>query len=210
MQNNKAIHFPNTGYLIDDVPSDVLALINQEVAEIQNDFTQATPYQANLAGNIQHEYQLIKCQPAIEKYIFSVMQEYENSFGYIRSINTLAGNIAVDVKDLWVNFQKKGEVNPVHNHSGLLSFVIWLDIPYTIAEELANPSVYSAGVPAAGNFSFLYTDCLGRIIPELIPVDKTFNGKICMFPAAMNHSVYPFYSSDAYRITVAGNAKIKV
>jgi ribosome biogenesis protein Nip4 len=207
-QDNKTIQFPNIGYLMDDVPSNVLDKIWEEVNEIKNDFSKAIPYNKNLAGNIQHEYQLTKCQSVVEDYIFELMREYENTFRYIQTINVLSGEISLDVKDLWVNFQKKGEVNPVHSHSGLMSFVIWLSIPYTTLEEISNLSVYAAGVHAAGNFSFLYTDTLGRVIPEIIPVDKTYNGKIVLFPAAMNHCVYPFYSSDEYRITIGGNVKL--
>jgi len=207
-QDNKTIQFPNIGYLMDDVPSNVLDKIWEEVNEIKNDFSKAIPYNKNLAGNIQHEYQLTKCQSVVEDYIFELMREYENTFRYIQTINVLSGEISLDVKDLWVNFQKKGEVNPVHSHSGLMSFVIWLSIPYTTLEEISNLSVYAAGVHAAGNFSFLYTDTLGRVIPEIIPVDKTYNGKIVLFPSAMNHCVYPFYSSDEYRITIGGNVKL--
>ena len=34
------------------------------------------------------------------------------------------------VRDLWVNFQRKHEFNPFHDHSGALSFVLCVKIPY--------------------------------------------------------------------------------
>jgi hypothetical protein len=39
----------------------------------------------------------------------------------------------------------------------------------------------------------------------VVPVDKTFEGKMLFFPATLSHSVNPFYTSDDYRISIAGN-----
>jgi hypothetical protein len=51
---------------------------------------------------------------------------------------------------------------------------------------------------------------LGRIKQVPIPVDSSYEGTIMMFPSALNHGVYPFYTSDEYRISVSGNIRIKV
>ena len=45
---------------------------------------------------------------------------------------------------------------------------------------------------------------------NVLDVDKTFEGKMLLFNAKQMHTVFPFYTSDAYRITVSGNIKIKV
>ena len=105
----------------------------------------------------------------------------------------------------WINVQKKHEFNPVHNHTGLFSFVIWLDIPYNINDELANGPGKQSNNNLAGHFEFAFRNTLGEHTTVPIPVDKTFNGKICIFPSAMPHTVYPFYTSNDYRITVSGN-----
>ena len=39
------------------------------------------------------------------------------------------------LKKLWVNYQKKYDFNPIHIHSGVFSFVIWVQIPYDLTEE---------------------------------------------------------------------------
>ena len=41
-------------------------------------------------------------------------------------------------------------------------------------------------------------------------VDKSFEGQMLMFPAPLQHIVYPFYTSDESRITVSGNIKLWV
>ena len=42
-----------------------------------------------------------------------------------------------------------------------------------------------------------------------LPVDKTWEGMMLMFPSKLHHSVYPFYTSDEKRISVSGNISIK-
>ena len=39
----------------------------------------------------------------------------------------------------------------------------------------------------------------------MLDVDKSKEGYFVIFPSNLNHQVFPFYSSDDYRITVAGN-----
>jgi hypothetical protein len=107
--------------------------------------------------------------------------------------------------NLWVNFQKKHEFNPVHVHDGLFSFVIWHKVPYTMDAEKANFPNMKEGDIKAGMFAFLFTDPMGRVTQETLPVDKTWEGKIALFPANLNHQVYPFYTSDEYRISISGN-----
>ena len=41
----------------------------------------------------------------------------------------------------WVNFQKPGEFNPIHNHSGVVSGIIFIDIPDEISDERENFTV---------------------------------------------------------------------
>jgi hypothetical protein len=54
-------------------------------------------------------------------------------------------------------------------------------------------------------FQFHYTDILGNITGAVLPIDKKWEGQMLLFPALLNHSVFPFYSSNDYRISVSGN-----
>ena len=47
----------------------------------------------------------------------------------------------------------------------------------------------------------------GSINCKPIDVDKSFEGKMVMFGAKHLHEVYPFYTSDDYRITISGNLR---
>ena len=94
----------------------------------------------------------------------------------------------IRLHNLWVNYQKKNEYNPVHVHSGVVSFVIFVDIPY--------------GPEERNNF---YSDGAFQLEKEVLPVDSSWNGTLLMFPSTTNHAVYPFRSTDKERTTVSGN-----
>lgn len=110
------------------------------------------------------------------------------------------------VSDIWVNYQKKNEWNPNHNHGGIVSFVIWIQVPYNIEEELNIDFYNKPNDPlkkAAFEFSYpTYTEGVGF---KTIWVDKKDEGRILMFPSKMIHCVYPFTTSEGIRISVAGN-----
>jgi len=112
---------------------------------------------------------------------------------------------------LWVNFQKKGEFQPIHNHSGLLSFVIWMDIPYDWKDEAKLPFVRPNNkIPPGGNFSFVFSNGNCRQVHErTISMSPEMNGYCCFFPSDLCHQVYPFYTSDKERISISGNITFK-
>ena len=118
----------------------------------------------------------------------------------------------LNLDDLWVNYQKKHEFNPIHNHSGILSFVIWVQIPYVFEQEQALEFVENVGgVTRTACFEFIWPG--GASTPlntAVLPVGKGQEGTICVFPSHLHHTVYPFYTSDGIRISVAGNIRLEV
>ena len=169
------------------VPDDVIKSIRQEIETS----TFNIPYQEHLAGNIKEEYALESCFDTVKYYVEEVANLYKQE--------------EYELESLWVNFMKKHEFNPCHTHGGDLSFVMFIEVPYDIKDE---EKVFpDAGSPCAGYFFFQYCDILGKIAEEQIPVDKTYEEKMFMFPAGLRHGVYPFYTSDKHRITVSGNLR---
>lgn len=49
----------------------------------------------------------------------------------------------------------------------------------------------------------------GEIREVEFPVDKLYEGQIFLFPSCLQHMVYPFTSSDDYRISISGNLRKK-
>jgi hypothetical protein len=105
---------------------------------------------------------------------------------------------------------ERGEFNPPHDHSGVFSFVIWLQIPYTLEEEYKNGPGAMSNEPINGEFSFTYPDITGRTQIARMGADRTKEGYLCLFPHMLFHSVAPFYTTDQTRISVSGNLKFKV
>ena len=105
----------------------------------------------------------------------------------------------------WVNYQKKNEFNPIHDHNGVYSFVIWMKIPTDWKKQNINPLAATANTSCISSFQFSYHNILGDLLSyyyELSPQDE---GTMILFPSVLRHQVYPFYECDEERISVSGN-----
>ena len=202
----------NPGYLMARLTPQDLAPIWAEVRKIEQDFAQGESVVKYLTGNIRHEYQLRDCRQHVEQFMQRYLAEYIETFQYASRLQQLNTNVPLIIApiDLWVNFQGPGEFNPPHHHAGVFSFVIWLQIPYTWDQELTAGPGSQGYEPENGHFVMHYTDSLGAIRQERLWVDQSKEGCVCLFPNTMVHHVSPFYSTDRWRITVAGNFKFKV
>ena len=214
MYNTRFVPIYTIGFLEIDVPAYLMKLLRSEVDEmVSSNFKEDSFSTQYLASNIENEYYLRKTYPQINDFIGEVAPEYwkyygnKNLFEKKHTIPVYENN---NKPSLWVNFQKKGEVNPVHNHTGDLSFVIYVKIPYTFEDEHKTPSNINSNAPSSGVFQFMYCDQYveGGISTFNVPTDKNYEGKMILFSSKLNHMVYPFYTSDEYRITIAGNIQI--
>jgi hypothetical protein len=190
---------PNCGYLMHRVPDDLLRKIDQEVRDIERDFGAHDQQRHNsyLAGHLRHQYLLQQCVPDLAPYVEMLAREYQNRFNYYVHQHLIH-------KDSWVNFQSRHEFNPTHTHDGVISYVIWLQIPYDVEQEL---EIYSEanGGRRTSRFEFVYTNTLGNKLTHGFEVSREWQGQVCVFPAEMMHQVNPFYTTDQYRISVSGN-----
>lgn len=160
-----------------------------------------------LAGNIREEYLLNKYKKYFENFILSQIARNDYFVNYLNNLNIFKPNPQkLMLESLWVNYQKKHEFNPVHNHDGVFSFIIFIQIPYTIEEEKSKAPGVKSNTNCPGHLSFLHVDqnVDGGIAIENIPVDKTWERTGLIFKSSLHHTVYPFYS-EGERITVSGN-----
>jgi hypothetical protein len=201
--------FPNLGYLIEDVPLHILADVKKEIRKIEKNFQEAESASHLLSGNMESEFSLVDCFPTLETYLINLVKSYDEFFHYTHTIDPLDTNLPLKLNNLWVNFQKKTEFNPNHNHSGVMSFVIWVRIPYDLNKEIANSPGRYSNANMASAFQFTYSDVLGNHKTQDLYLDKSAEGKILLFPNKMVHCVYPFYTSDDYRISVSGNISLR-
>lgn len=198
----------NVGILKIQLTDEDLAPVRAEIDQIRTDFGLARPFNDQLAGNIEHEYLLSACHDHVERLLLPLVREHDQRYDSIRDSIRYMGNrmaMPVTLDRLWVNFQRKHEFNPLHDHSGVISFVIWIDVPYDMAAEQARPSSVNANVNIPGQFCLVSINNIGRLQCTNFPVDRTWRNRMLMFPANMHHCVYPFYTSDEFRISVSGN-----
>jgi hypothetical protein len=214
---------PSIGLYLDTFNPFIFQRIKQETNEFLKDFPTPSGESKDLLRlyhKKKHGYSMDyhlsnELVSLIDKEILKLLSIYEKKYQYFDRLfnfvaNTENKKIKLSLERIWINFQRHGEFLPLHNHSGLYSFVIWVTIPYTMAEEkdnIANPDLIKS---RTANFEFVYVDSLGKINNYPIPVDKTLEGKICIFPSELQHQVYPFYSTDAVRISLAGNYRLEI
>ena len=159
-----------------------------------------------LAGNISKSLSLEDkgnwfFQTILIKLINKFVECYPR---YVPGISTFTENAPYYLKDFWVNFQKENEFNPLHNHNGVFSFVIWIKIPTDWKEQHKISFSSNSNKPSASNFEFKYTSILGDIMHHSYLLDKNAEGQILFFPAKLMHTVYPFYNCDKERISISG------
>tara|TARA_R100001079_G_scaffold108965_1_gene80562 strand:- start:708 stop:1298 length:591 start_codon:yes stop_codon:yes gene_type:complete len=190
-------------YLISTVPQDITDKLN-EVIKGKN----LQPANMDLAGNIKNEFLIPEGKEHVYPLIFALIDKHKEQYPqHFKKITGYTGKkeISLQLHSLWVNFQKKYEFNPIHVHEGLFSFVFWHKIPYKIENEIARYPNMKPDQVKAGHFAFLQIGEMGRIQSIDLPVDNSWEGKIALFPADLNHTVYPFFTSDDVRITISGN-----
>jgi len=196
-------HLPNIGLTDGIIPSDIYQALNKEIVDIYNDDSNTLKMNKTLAGQITKEYQITKSLPLLNPFLEEMGRAYQKQWDYYPKENP---NKDLKVESIWVNMQKKLEVNPLHNHDGTLSFVAWLHVPFKLEDERKVENVRnSRTVELASTFQFVYTTALGTIANCPMFVERGWEAKIVMFPAKLLHIVYPFQTSDDYRISIAGN-----
>tara|TARA_R100001086_G_scaffold239421_1_gene164803 strand:+ start:210 stop:818 length:609 start_codon:yes stop_codon:yes gene_type:complete len=155
---------------------------------------------SELAGVIDHEYYyedyndwfIPKFSPYIDLYNNILKSTWKPNSDI---------NQSWSIPSLWINYQKSNEYNPPHDHTGDLSFIIYLQVPDEIKDEyeISKDQRKNAG-PGTINFDF------GVELPYSISSVVRFPsaGDIFIFPSWLKHFVDPF-KSDVERISVSGN-----
>ena len=154
-------------------------------------------YGSRLAGHLKKEVQLnaLNYKEYFDK-LFAVydhaLQGWTKGKGFNRYV----------VSNLWCNFQKANEFNPPHDHTGTLSFVIYLEVPEIMRTECeAHQKVKTSAGPGCISFFLADSDQKNSITQNsFFPT----TGGCFIFPAWLKHWVYPF-RSDCTRISVSGN-----
>lgn len=194
--------FPNNGVVFDRLSDEkydqLLSAITLSVGDKMN---------SRLVGHIAKEFELPEAQSILKDQILSLANVHASYFNHLKNYSILTEDAEMVLGPIWVNHQQRHEFNPPHGHEGVYSFVIWVKIPYDLEEE---KNVFpDAKHSMTSMFGFVTTDILGRSHVNPIPVDKSYEGVICLFPSSLLHYVNPFFTSDKDRISVSGNILLR-
>jgi len=160
-----------------------------------------------LAGNITKSLVLKDKDDWFFQNILSILiGEFKKHYPeYTGRIGILSKAAPYCLSTFWVNFQKENEFNPLHNHSGVFSFVIFVKIPTDWREQHALPISANSNSPCASNFEFHFSSMMGDIGKHSYFLSKKSEGGMLFFPAKLMHTVYPFYNCDKERVSISGN-----
>ena len=169
-------------------------------------------FRSNLVGNLSTSLTLVDTDNHFaEKVVLPIANAYieQAPFKFYSNNASLNHPTNLFLESMWVNFQKQHEFNPIHNHSGLLSFVIWMKIPTEYQDQHQLPFSKGTNSPSASDFQFVYNDMLGFIRDFPIPMGKFQEGWMLLFPSKLQHQVYPFYNCYEDRVSISGNIACK-
>ena len=149
-----------------------------------------------LAGHLNDQFRInyYELENILKKHLELYKQHYQHYY-----------NNVVDfyVSSAWVNFMKKGDFNPPHEHGGDFSAVLFLSVPEELKKENENFKGVGRG---PGELRFYTSVSNEDFITQISIFPK--RGELYIFPAKLPHLVAPF-KSDVERISVAFNMNRK-
>tara|TARA_A100001015_G_scaffold300557_1_gene386124 strand:+ start:1978 stop:2568 length:591 start_codon:yes stop_codon:yes gene_type:complete len=154
-------------------------------------------YSSSLASQIKNEIKLSRS--FINKYLSNEIKKNIKQFLKNENVKNIK---KIEILDLWVVRQFKGEYNPIHFHEGEISGVGYIKIPRGMT---SNKLVKNKKFVTNGTIDFIdgRKAYLSKSIFNLIP--KV--GKLIIFPNYLMHAAYPFNISGERR-SFSFNAKI--
>ena len=142
---------------------------------------------------------------AIVQKVFEFFEILQSNYGegWPNISNMMMGQSggmgALRLQQLWINFQQAGDYNPLHDHTGLFSFVIFGDID----EDIFTEGVPVTNANSAGQIVFHYGEKISQLQMNSFGL-KPYKGLMLVFPAALEHMVGSYWK-DFERISISGN-----
>ena len=92
-------------------------------------------YHKKLAGHVKRQVKYNdETTDWFYKQVSPIFDAYRQGHLEYHGLEKREVHIAYD--DLWVNFMRPGDFNPLHTHGGDFSFVIFVDVPEEIEKEI--------------------------------------------------------------------------
>jgi hypothetical protein len=200
-QVNRTIEYKNIPFgpfvMATRVPEDIRKRLLKDAKK------QLKSYHKHLAGHLHTQ---LRYNDDTTKWFYEqstpIWQAYREGWSNWAGLTNYSCEL--NAHDLWVNFMKPGDFNPVHTHGGDYSFVIFLDVPEKIIEE---QNAFEGTSAKPGSLMFEFTQ---QAKPKWAITGQTYRpktGDMIIFPALLQHWVVPF-KSKCTRISVSGNIEV--
>jgi hypothetical protein len=164
--------------------------------------TDKKSYNDILAGEIDSEWEfedheslsnILSVSELSSEYfeVFHTQYNYDVDSGEVdEPLAIFAQNLQNSVlTHAWFNDQRDNEYNPIHNHTGILSGVLYLKIPEYLPSRKTKDT--DGSISFIGNES--KTD--GVMTNSTITISPKV-GDLFLFPSSLKHQVYPFRTTD--------------
>ena len=149
-------NLPNIGVCETQLPRDIIDNIWDLIEEAKKN---PQDMKNELAGNIKSSLALDMQSPLLKNFVSYVLptliDTHLKSFGSPWRANFNPEVDKLNLFKLWVNFQKQHEFNPIHDHDGIFSFVIWMKIPTSYEEQRELPFVKASNSDGAESISLI-------------------------------------------------------
>jgi len=172
-------------------------------------------WNCNLAGNISKSELIVDkdnwfFKSAIKKLTERMFyRDWDNFSKYHIGVEEGVSLPEFEMNTFWVNYQKQHEFNPLHNHSGLYSFVIFMKIPTHWKEQHELSISAASNSPHASDFQFVWSEeGHNQCLFANFNLSSEDEGRMLFFPASLQHQVYPFYECEEERVTISGNIQL--
>ena len=190
------------------LPTDIFDELKLRISQVDR-ANKKLKWNMHLAGNIRDEYVLDADFPELYKFLDNFIFEKQNLRDYVLRQKIKAvqkeAPVSLYLANLWVNFMKKHEFNPVHKHFGVFSFVIFVKVPFVFKDQAEIGPGKESNSNSVGALDFIHIGLDNEIHSTTKLVDKTYEGTGYIFPANLCHTVYPYYEIEDERVTVSGN-----
>ena len=209
MNNLQFYYLPNLGVLKTNLTKELKSKLLKECnnAKLNNELLKT-----GLTGTgVPIQFLLKETKKELQEFIIPLVNSYfETHPDYFKSINILNKKCDLLIDKPWMNLQRKHEYIPNHIHDGILSYNIFIKIPYNEKKLNHNKEEIQFIGSKFNSFEFSFTNVCGQPQHHSMNITKKDEGVILLFPSQLTHCVYPFYESDEYRISISGNVKFNI
>ena len=172
-------------------------ILNKEFDKKSKSKSKKVDYSSKLASQIKKELKI--SDKFTKKYLDKELKKNIIKFLSNEKIQKIK---EINILNLWVVRQFKGEYNPIHYHEGDLSGVGYLKLPKGMT---TNKMVKNKKIKTNGTIDFIngQKGFLSKSIYNVVPKIK----ELIIFPNYLMHTAYPF-NIEGERRSFSFNAKI--